>query len=939
MFKINILYLSLILFSTFIFSQIEQPTEELRVTGTLIKSDSSRVVNPFFRISKEDLDKTGTFRLEDYLSSLPQITPSNSALQSGFSTGTASVSLRSLGGDRTLLLIDGKRLSPGTPFDGHAEADINQIPDALVKRIDVVTGGKSTIYGSDAIGGVINFILDRSFEGVKIDFQGGFYNHSNNNNYLREIHLSKPYALAPNSVSDGNQESISIVVGHKFSKRAHFTTYLNFREVDSVSWSERDISNCALSANAVCRGSSASKEGQFKIGVDTFYHVEDTDFISGSTTYNFASYNFLQRPDEKISTGLLFDFQFDDNHQLKTSYFYMHDETIAQIDYSLLFRQGVSIPCDNPFLSAQQVQRLCTDFGLTSNDSQSVTLSRRNFEGLPRQQDFDLTNNRFVIELEGKFDNGWNYNFFHQRSITDLTYIYFNDISKSKTANALNISGTTANPSCVSADNGCVPWNIFINNGNQVVTNPALGVTQEALDYINLNLRIDGSSNESHQFLSISRDLSVDNNLFFDPSIAFGLERRKTALVKTPDQNFESNDGAGQQVEQHALSGEIKVNELFLEVFLPFKNSIDVSTSYRFSDYSLSQKSDTFDLGITYPLTDEFVLKASAQKAIRVPDIHELFEETHAEFVALSSDPCSGSSPVRTLADCGRTGVTPSLYGSIETPASSIATTTGGNLNLLPERAITSSLGFILSNAENYLELDIYNIDLEDQIGTSDADTVLTKCLDTGLNKWCSLINRNPLTGTFHEGEGKINTPLLNFVSNKITGFDILYKKSFETKFGILNLSNFSNFLIRREIQQASSNIASDCRGKYENTCGLPSPKFQNILSIDLLTAIMDVPMNISLRIRHIDSVEDTNTDKTSTSYNENIPFKSFTYIDPSVKFSFDSFELRLGINNLFDQDPPVNGQIGYVPGNGNFYPSFYDSLGRFVFLRLSAQM
>mgnify|MGYP003316444340 CR=1 FL=1 len=118
----------------------------------------------------------------------------------------------------------------------------------------------------------------------------------------------------------------------------------------------------------------------------------------------------------------------------------------------------------------------------------------------------------------------------------------------------------------------------------------------------------------------------------------------------------------------------------------PFKNSIDISTSYRFSDYSLSQKSDTFDLGIKYPLTDEFVLKASAQKAIRVPDIHELFEETHAKFVALSADPCSGSSPDRALADCERTGVTPSLYGSIETPASSIATTTGGNLNLLPEK-------------------------------------------------------------------------------------------------------------------------------------------------------------------------------------------------------------------------------------------------------------
>ena len=939
MFKINILYLSLLFFTTFAFAQIEPTTEELRVTGSLINSDNLRIVNPFYKISKEDLDKSGTFRLEDYLSSLPQITPSNSALQSGFSTGTASVSLRSLGGDRTLLLIDGKRLSPGTPFDGHAEADINQIPDALVKRIDVVTGGKSTIYGSDAIGGVINFILDRSFEGIKIDVQGGFYNHKNNNNYLRQIHLSKPYELAPNSVSDGNQENISVVIGHKFSKKSHLTTYLNFRKVDSVRWSERDISNCALSANAVCRGSSASKEGQFKIGVDTFYHVEDANFIPGSTTYNFASYNFLQRPDEKISTGILFDYQFDRNHQLKTSYFYMQDETIAQIDYSLLFRQAVTIPCSNPFLSAQQVEKLCTDFGLTADDSQSVTLSRRNFEGSPRQQDFDLSNNRFVIELVGKFDNDWEYNFFHQRSITDLTYIYFNDISKSKTANALNITGTSANPSCVSNDNGCVPWNIFINNGNQVVSNPALGITQAALDYINLNLSIEGSSNESHQFFSISRELSIENNFFFNPAVALGLERRKTALVKTPDQNFESNDGAGQQVEQHALSGEIKVNEIFLEVYLPFKNSIDVSTSYRFSDYSLSQKADTFDLGITYPITSNFLLKGSVQKAIRVADIHELFEETHAKFVALNSDPCSGASPTRSLSDCERTGVTSSLYGLIETPASSIATTTGGNLNLSPESAITSSLGFIFNDIENYFELDFYNINLEDQIGSSDADTILSKCLDTGLSKWCSLINRNSTTGTFHEGDGRINTPLLNFVSNKITGVDILYKKSFETKFGILELSNFSNFLIKREIQQASSNIATDCRGRYENICGMPSPKFQNILSIDLLSTIRDIPININLRIRHIGSVDDTNVDSSRTSYDENVPFKSFTYIDPSLKFSFDSFDLRLGINNLFDQDPPVNGQIGYVPGNGNFYPSFYDSLGRFLFLRLSAQM
>ena len=135
MVKVNILYLSLFLFSSFVISQADDFTEELVVTGTLIKAKEVRIINPYFEVSKEDIEKSGAFRLEDYLSSLPQINPGNSALQSGFSNGIASVSLRGLGGDRTLVLIDGKRLSPGTPFDGHAEADINQIPDALVKRI------------------------------------------------------------------------------------------------------------------------------------------------------------------------------------------------------------------------------------------------------------------------------------------------------------------------------------------------------------------------------------------------------------------------------------------------------------------------------------------------------------------------------------------------------------------------------------------------------------------------------------------------------------------------------------------------------------------------------------------------------------------------------------------------------------------------------------
>ena len=142
--KINYLFLYLFFLSSLALAQSDEFIEKVTVTGSLIKSEKIELVNPIFSISKDDLDKVGTFRIEDYLFKLPQITPSNSALQSQFSSGTASISLRSLGSERTLVLVDGKRLPLGTPFNGHSEADLNQIPDALIKKIDV--GYRRKIY-------------------------------------------------------------------------------------------------------------------------------------------------------------------------------------------------------------------------------------------------------------------------------------------------------------------------------------------------------------------------------------------------------------------------------------------------------------------------------------------------------------------------------------------------------------------------------------------------------------------------------------------------------------------------------------------------------------------------------------------------------------------------------------------------------------------------
>ena len=188
-------------------------TEDVYVTGSSIKKSSLLVANPISSFDLDDIKNRGALHIENFLSFLPQINPSNSSFHSNKATGTASVSLRGLGGTRTLVLLNGKRLSPGSPMNGTAEQDLSQIPLSLIKKVDVLTGGKSTIYGSDAIGGVINFQLDRKFSGIDISYQHSFYNHQNDDDNLRALHISNNYDLSPKSVSDGHKNAIQISLG------------------------------------------------------------------------------------------------------------------------------------------------------------------------------------------------------------------------------------------------------------------------------------------------------------------------------------------------------------------------------------------------------------------------------------------------------------------------------------------------------------------------------------------------------------------------------------------------------------------------------------------------------------------------------------------------------------------------------------------------------
>ena len=905
--------------------------EDVYVTGSLLKSSSVKIANPIYSFDQNDLKKRGTLQLENFLSHLPQINPSNSSFHSNKASGTASVSLRGLGGSRPLILMNGKRLSPGTPMSGTSEQDLNQIPLSLIKKVDVLTGGKSTIYGSDAIGGVINFQLDRKFSGINLSYYHSFYNHKNNDANLRSIHTSNNFNLSPNSVSDGHKNALQLTLGFEISPKIYLSSYFNYRSVDEVNWSQRDISVCALSGNNTCRGSSTSPEGKFsenKIGGKNFY-VQNNEFIEGTTRYNFASKNHLLRPDKKNDIGILLTFENLENHTFNIDYFKSSNKTTGQLDYSGVFRLSVDLPCSNPFLSDQQFQTICASNGLSSSDIVPLYISRRNIEGNPRQQSFKHTTDRFVFDTEGEISNDWFYNISLQNSRTTADFTYLNDISKSRAINALKISGTSLNPSCISGGE-CKPWNIFSTSDGKLKNLSSLGVTKEALNYISINLNVDAELSENQLRFVSSKSFDINNKVLPTLDTAFGIEYRQLALKKSAE---DFSDGAGQQYPQTSLYGDLQVKELFTELYLPFETNTSLNFSLRYSDYSLGKNALSYDFGIVQSLKNKFTLKFSQQKAIRMPDISDLYSPSKVNQTFLDVDPCSGSNPINSKIECSRTGVSDALYGNISNTEDQINSLIGGNLNLRPETAITNSLSFLYSDDID-LEIDFYSISLKDKIGSADASFILNRCLETGESYFCNLIERNPTTGTFYEGTGKIASPLLNVASQKISGIDFNIVKSFLLDFGELRINNFFSFLVKNDVQLRSSLPVENCKGNYENNCGLPSPEIQNIFSLNFLYRISSFDASSSLSVRYIDSVKDTN------SINP-VNFGSYNYLD--MNFSIDlvrDINFSFGMNNILDKNPPLNGRsINYVPGNANTYPSYYDPLGRYIYLNISKRI
>ncbi len=896
------------------------------VTGTRIPRPDLNAGSPIVSVPRATIEEHGALELEDFLNTLPQVSPDFTRTSNNPGDGTARVNLRSLGPARSLVLLNGRRLA--SPDTGTG-VDLNSIPEAVLERVDVVTGGASTVYGSDAIAGVVNFITRRDFEGLDLGVQSDIY-----------------------GAGDGRVNDEHVAWGTSaLHGRAHLLAYVDNLEREPVRQGDRAFTRFVIgdskkTGTLFQSGSIATPQGVIDVDGDpSDAFIFDPPgairpFQNPEDNYNFAPDNYLQMPLERLSAGAFGNFELGSHTEASFELMYANprvDSQLAPVPLSSF----INVPINAPFFDAATRQFLSDNFDPDADGIAHFRIRRRLSEADPRLDSRERNYWRSVVGLDGRLaDWDWQFSYSLDRNHT-------NDRVEHNASRSRLLQGVMVDPAghCLDPSNGCVAVNIF-GEGQ---------MSDAAVDFI----RISSISNftTTEQQVATASITGAPFDLPAGPlHISLGAEWRRVQSDFNPDPAFFTGDVLGFSP-QEPVHGAFEVREIFGEALAPvlsnaaFAEELNFETGARFTDHSSAGDSWSWKYGLQWRPIHDIRFRTMVQRAVRAPNIAELDTQTSISLGSLSplSDFCAASNdPVGSgLADvCVAQGMSPAAIGVFDPHHNYfVDVISGGNPNLTPEIADTLTAGVewqshgpIIAHAS----LDYARIKLRDAIENFGGGFVVDECAISAnaQSPPCRLISRDPSGAVV-----SITSIPINFAKAIIESVDVDFRVELPAPHWAsigpdaeLSLDVRASHYLQNAAALSPNEPLFDCTGFFAcgsyDLQGVVTPATTAVASLNYRTG----PFEALLRWRWIDGVDNVAT-KAAQFYGNPPPvlaiphIGAINYVDLAVQYDINaSARLRAGVDNILETRAPL---MASDQVQANTDPSRYDVLGRRFFMAI----
>lgn len=959
------------------------------VTGTRIVRLNNRSAAPIVTTTAAEIAAQGATTIEEVTNRLPQVQV-NSEQNFSDSEGRQRIKLRSLGYERTLMLIDGMRIGLAN------SVDVGIIPNALVDRIDVLTGGASSVYGSDAVAGVVNFVMKKNFSGIRIDGNYSFFNHNNRASAVTEAAERAGFNAPLGSKNDGGRADVSIAAGtNLFDGRVNISAFADYRESSLVRLRDRSNAVCEVvtssrtsplgcsRASFTPAGTIIPQSGAFAgqvlvnnpNGNGTFIPINSGPAGSSANPYDDWAF---QRPFHRVNAGGFLTAQLDDHIELYSNVLWYRDKSYnTQLNRNFNFAAYGSTPfqvnCDNPFLSGSQAQTLCgANAGVAGRFAPIDVRYRFDSQPLVRQE-FVNAGYRVTAGVRGRVLNDvWSYDVAGmlsraQLDTIDVPFARFENINRS-----LDVVNVNGRPTCRSVVNGtdpsCVPFNAFRPFNNDSALNNYLfgGATGGIAKRVPRLLQFVGT---------VSGDLGKYGitSPFAEQGIAVALGAEYRDEMDRTDYNavfIENNGGTNARATQTILEGNVELSAPLVER-QSWTHLLQLNAGYRLSKYNrLDDKFGTWKIeGIWAPIED-ITFRASYNKSQAAPGVGAAANAANIFWnQGFYADPCApqidGANPNGprvpsrfSAQQCANTGLATNLYNSTTLICPNDACTVReGGFALRPETAYTKTFGVVLRPRfvpGLTVSVDRWLIDLEDQLEFFNPLDWLNGCLTTGNDYYCRGIRRNAdgtlsSSPTTSPATGWVSRGSTNGYKSKSHGWD--FQGQYNTGLGSLGSldMSFNGTLMTLVGSQGAPDITPrDCTGYFGSGCGESMPTWAHQFRTTWMAPGRVV--SVSLNWRHRSAMPMTVYAPASTGIpalpegdkRDAFPgIKAYDWFDLALTFDVTKrMTFRLAANNLFDRDPPIvpdsRSRIGLLRGNTIMG---YDLLGRQLVAGISLRL